>query len=214
MVKQAAWQSWMYEKCLWRDENLQGTVACAVTKPGMWQSYQLSWKKSLTLVKSGEEHVPTASVTISMLPLGKTPQEKQSEREPHNLILQLQKIREDSKEKEMEVMEKTKLEKKAEHQDYVLGGANREIKLQTLEKAALSRAKEQALSSLQKAQAELKKHQKEKKVLKAKQSEIMRSKLYRSVRKLKVVHSEDLQQKQTLEKQLHDTTKEISTLKK
>ena len=30
----------------------------------------------------------------------------------------------------------------------VLGGANREIKLQTLEKAALSRAKDQALSSL------------------------------------------------------------------
>ena len=111
-------------------------------------------------------------------------------------------------------MEKTKLEKKAEHQDYVLGGANREIKLQTLEKAALSRAKKQALSSLQKAQAELKKHQKKKKVLKSEQSEIMRSKLYRRVRKLKVVHSEDLQQKQTLEKQLHDTTKEISTLKK
>ena len=89
----------------------------------------------------------------------------------------------------------------------MLGGANREIKLQTLEKAALSRAKEQALSSLQKAQAELKKHQKEKKVLKAKQSEIMRSKLYRRVRKLKVVHNEDLQQKQTLKKQLRETTK-------
>ena len=113
----------------------------------------------------------------------------------------------------MEVMEKNQLEKKVEHLDYVLGGANREIKLQTLEKAALSRAKEQALSSLQKAQAELKKHQKEKKVLKAKQSDIMRSKLYRRVRKLKVVHN-DLQQKQTLEKQLHDTTKEISTLRK
>ena len=42
----------------------------------------------------------------------------------------------------------------------------------------------------------------------------MRSKLYRRVRKLKVVHSEDLQQKQTLEKKLHDTTKETSTLKK
>ena len=108
--------------------------------------------------KSGEKHVPTASV--SMLPLSKTPQEKQSECEPHNLILQLQKTRE---EKEMEVMEKNKLEKKAEHLDYVLDGAEREIKLQTLEKAALSRAKEQALSSLQKAQAELKKHQKEKK---------------------------------------------------
>ena len=26
--------------------------------------------------KSGEKHVPTASVTVSMLPLGKTPQEK------------------------------------------------------------------------------------------------------------------------------------------
>ena len=60
----------------------------------------------------------------------------------------------------------------------------------------------------------MKKHQKEKKVLKAKQSEIMRSKLYRRVRKLKVVHNEDLQQKQTLKKQLRDTTKEISTLKK
>ena len=42
----------------------------------------------------------------------------------------------------------------------------------------------------------------------------MQSKLYRRVRKLKVVHGEDLQQKQTLEKQLHYTTKEISTLKK
>ena len=42
----------------------------------------------------------------------------------------------------------------------------------------------------------------------------MRSNLYRRVRKLKVVHNEGLQQKQTLKKQLHDTTKEISTLKK
>ena len=97
-----------------------------------------------------------------MLPLGKTLQEKQSVCDPHNLILQLQKTRE---EKEIEVMEKNKLKKKVEHLDYVLDGANREIKQQTLEKAALSnsRAKEQALSSLQKAQAELKKYQKEKK---------------------------------------------------
>ena len=48
----------------------------------------------------------------------------------------------------MEVMEKNKLEKKVQHLDYVLGGANSEIKLQFLEKAALSKAKEQALSSL------------------------------------------------------------------
>ena len=39
----------------------------------------------------------------------------------------------------------------------------------------------------------------EKKVLKAKQSEIMRSKLYRRVRKLKVVNNEDLQQKHSQE---------------
>ena len=57
--------------------------------------------------KSGEIHVPT--VSVSMLPLSKTPQEKQSECEPHNLILQLQKTRE---EKEMEVMEKNKLRRK------------------------------------------------------------------------------------------------------
>ena len=31
---------------------------------------------------------------------------------------------------------------------------------------------------------------------------------------MKVVHSEDLQQKQMLKKQLHDTMKEVSTLKK
>ena len=95
----------------------------------------------------------------------------------------------------------------------VLGGANREIKLQTLEKAALSRAKERHSLLFTKHRAELKMHQKEKKSYQSK-TQIMRSNLYRRVRKLKVVHNEGLQQKQTLKKQLHDTTKEISTLKK